>query len=49
MPWDLVTQVQTNCSVVMQVLSYRPAVNESMLRDLSQELTQRSLLSVLKL
>ena len=49
MPWDLVTQVQMNCSVVMEMLSYSPAVNESVLRDLSRELTQRSLLNVLKM
>ena len=40
MPWRMVKRVQEVCSVVMETLHYSPAVNESMLRDLSIELTK---------
>ena len=40
MPWRMVQRVQEVCSVVMEMLHYSPAVNESALRDLSVELTR---------
>ena len=40
MPWRMVKRIQEVCSVVMETLHYSPAENESMLRDLSVELTR---------